>query len=90
MSSPITPRTFDSDEEPWPIADQVEDIPASMVKWFDAIGVPLSDVYHDLSSASPIATEYLVESASGGTCVIRVVTSAYGSERIGRTSSSPR
>ena len=34
---------------------------------------------HDLSSLTPIATEFLVESASGGSCVIRVVTSAYGS-----------
>jgi uncharacterized protein YndB with AHSA1/START domain len=34
---------------------------------------------HDLSSLTPIATEFLVESASGGTCVIRVVMSAYGS-----------
>jgi uncharacterized protein YndB with AHSA1/START domain len=34
---------------------------------------------HDLSSLSPIATEFLVESASGGSCVIRVVMSAYGS-----------
>ena len=65
-------------EEPWPIADQVEDLPADMVEWFDAIGVPLSEVYHDLLSATPIATEFLVESASGGSCVIRVVMSAYG------------
>jgi uncharacterized protein YndB with AHSA1/START domain len=34
---------------------------------------------HDLSSLTPIATEFLIESASGGSCVIRVVTSAYGS-----------
>lgn len=34
---------------------------------------------HDLSSLTPIATEYLVDSASGGSCVIRVVMSAYGS-----------
>ena len=65
--------------EPWPIADRVEDIPASMVEWFDTIGVPLSQVHHDLSSVSPIATEFLIEAASGGSCVIRVVTSAYGS-----------
>ena len=32
----------------------------------------------DLSAVSPIATEFLVEAASGGTCVIRVVSSAYG------------
>lgn len=34
--------------------------------------------HHDLSSLTPIATEFLVESASGGSCVIRVVSSAYG------------
>ena len=50
-----------------------------MVEWFNAIGVPLSEVYRDLSSVTPIATEFLIESASGGSCVIRVVTSAYGS-----------
>ena len=65
-------------EEPWPIADQVEDIPAEMLGWFESIGVPLSEVHHDLASATPIATEFLVEAASGGSCVIRVVTSAYG------------
>jgi hypothetical protein len=36
-------------------------------------------MYRDLSSGTPIATEFLIESASGGSCVIRVVTSAYGS-----------
>ena len=44
---------------------------------------PLADhmptAEHDLSSLTPIATEFLVESASGGSCVIRVVMSAYGS-----------
>ena len=64
-------------EEPWPIADQAA-IPADMVEWFNTIGVPLSEVYHDLPSLTPIATEFLIESASGGSCVIRVVTSAYG------------
>jgi uncharacterized protein YndB with AHSA1/START domain len=34
---------------------------------------------HDLSALTPLATEFLVEAASGGSCVIRVVTSAYGS-----------
>jgi uncharacterized protein YndB with AHSA1/START domain len=34
---------------------------------------------HDLSSVTRIATEFLIESASGGSCVIRVVSSAYGS-----------
>ena len=74
-----TPNRRFAYEEPWPIADRAEDIPAEMVEWFEAMGVPLSEVYRDLSSATPIATEFLVESASGGSCVIRVVTSAYGS-----------
>ena len=39
--------------------------------------MPTAD--HDLSSLTPIATEFLIEAASGGSCVIRVVTSAYGS-----------
>jgi uncharacterized protein YndB with AHSA1/START domain len=66
-------------EEPWPIADQVEAIPARMVEWFNAIGVALSEVYRNLPSVTPIATEFLIESRSGGSCVIRVVSSAYGS-----------
>jgi uncharacterized protein YndB with AHSA1/START domain len=66
-------------EEPWPIADQVEAMPTAMADWFNSIGVPLSQVYHDLSSLTPIAaTEFLIDSVSGGRCVIRVVTSAYG------------
>jgi uncharacterized protein YndB with AHSA1/START domain len=32
----------------------------------------------DPSSVSPLATEFLVEAQSGGTCVVRVVTSAFG------------
>ncbi|MEZ5409005.1 MAG: SRPBCC domain-containing protein [Acidimicrobiales bacterium] len=43
---------------------------------------PIADhmptAHHDLSSLSPIATEFLVESTSGGSCMIRVVSSAYG------------
>ena len=45
--------------------------------WPTADHMPTAD--HDLSSLTPIATEFLIESASGGSCVIRVVTSAYGS-----------
>ncbi len=45
--------------------------------WPMADHMPTAD--HDLSSLTPIATEFLIESASGGTCVIRVVSSAYGS-----------
>lgn len=33
---------------------------------------------HDMSTVSPIATEFLIESASGGSCVLRVVSSAFG------------
>lgn len=44
--------------------------------WPSEPGMPTAD--RDLSSVSPIATEFLIESASGGSCVIRVVTSAYG------------
>ena len=72
-----TPNHRFAYEEPWPIADRVEDIPADMVEWFNTVGVSMSEV--DLSSVTPIATEFLIESASGGSCVIRVVTSAYGS-----------
>ena len=74
-----TPNVRFAYEEPWPIADHVEAMPASMVEWFNAIGVPLSEVHRDLSSVTPIATEFLIHSGSGGSCVIRVVTSAYGS-----------
>jgi uncharacterized protein YndB with AHSA1/START domain len=44
-----------------------------------AYAEPWPTTDHDLSSVTPIATEFLIESASGGSCVIRVVTSAYGS-----------
>jgi uncharacterized protein YndB with AHSA1/START domain len=74
-----TPNQRFAYEEPWPIADQDAAVPAEMVEWFDKIGVPLSQARHDLASATPIATEFLIESASGGSCVLRVVTSAYGS-----------
>jgi uncharacterized protein YndB with AHSA1/START domain len=65
-------------EEPWPIADRPEDISPEMAEWFETIGVPLSDVYEGLALVTPIATEFLIEAESGGTCVLRVVTSAYG------------
>lgn len=64
-------------EEPWPISAD-EPIPAGMVDWFESIGAPLSDVRRDLSSVTPIATEFLIESESGGTSVLRVVSSSYG------------
>ena len=74
-----TPNHRFAYEEPWPIADEVGAVPAAMVEWFNSIGVPLSEVHHGLLSVTPIATEFLIESASGGSCVIRIVTSAYGS-----------
>ncbi len=74
-----TPNVRFAYEEPWPIADRPEDLPPRMAEWFDTIGVPLSQVYDDLSLATPIAYEFLIEAVSGGSCVIRVVTSAYGS-----------
>jgi uncharacterized protein YndB with AHSA1/START domain len=33
---------------------------------------------HDTESVTPLATEFLVEAQSGGTCVVRVVSSAFG------------
>jgi uncharacterized protein YndB with AHSA1/START domain len=33
---------------------------------------------HDASAVTPLATEFLVEARSGGACVVRVVTSAFG------------
>jgi uncharacterized protein YndB with AHSA1/START domain len=65
-------------EEPWPIADRPDDVDPEMARWFESIGVPLSEVCDGLADVTPIATEFLVEAASGGSCVIRVVTSAYG------------
>jgi uncharacterized protein YndB with AHSA1/START domain len=39
--------------------------------WASLVGHPDADV-------TPLATEFLVEAQSGGTCVVRVVTSAFG------------
>ncbi|HWC68508.1 MAG TPA: hypothetical protein VG478_10610, partial [Acidimicrobiales bacterium] len=33
---------------------------------------------HDVSSVTPLATEFLVEAQSGGTCIVRVISSAFG------------
>lgn len=73
-----TPNERFAYDEPWPIAAADEDLPTEMVEWFDSLGVSLAQVRQDLDSLSPIATEFLIEAASGGSCVIRVVTSAYG------------
>ena len=74
-----TPPVRFAYQEPWPIAERPEDVDPGMARWFAEIGVPLSEVVDGLRQVSPIATEFLVESASGGSCVIRVVTSAFGS-----------
>ena len=74
-----TPNVRFAYEEPWPIAERPEDVDPDMAQWFASIGIELSEVCDGLQQVSPIATEFLVESASGGSCVIRVVTSAYGS-----------
>ncbi|MCS5716920.1 SRPBCC domain-containing protein [Herbiconiux sp. CPCC 205763] len=73
-----TPNTRFAYEEPWPIAERPEEIAPDMAEWFDSIGVPLAEVYETLSAVTPIATEFLIEAESGGSCVLRVVTSAYG------------
>ena len=67
-----TPNVRFAYEEPWPIADQVDAIPAAMVEWFNAIGVPLSQVYHDLSSVTPIATEFLEEQTGSRFSTLRI------------------
>jgi hypothetical protein len=33
---------------------------------------------HEVDSVTPLVTEYLVEAQSGGTCIVRVVSSAFG------------
>ncbi|MDN5763807.1 MAG: SRPBCC domain-containing protein [Microlunatus sp.] len=73
-----TPNEKFAYEEPWPIGDRPEDVAPGMAEWFDTIGVPLSAVFETLPLVTPIATEFLIEAASGGSSVIRVVTSAYG------------
>ncbi|MBM7505986.1 SRPBCC family protein [Agromyces aurantiacus] len=65
-------------EEPWPLAERPEDVDPGMAGWLASLGVPLDAACEALGEASPVATEFLVESESGGSCVIRVVTSAYG------------
>jgi uncharacterized protein YndB with AHSA1/START domain len=72
-----TPNHRFAYEEPWPISADAP-IPSSMVEWFAALGVSMSDVRRDLQSVTPIATEFLIESESGGSCVLRVVSSGYG------------
>ncbi|HQY31592.1 MAG TPA: SRPBCC domain-containing protein [Thermomicrobiales bacterium] len=73
-----TPHRRIAYEEPWPIAPAPEAIDPGMAQWFAAIGISLDEVYAGLPLVSPIATEFTVEAASGGTSVLRIVTSAYG------------
>ena len=56
-------------EEPWPMTDE-------MREWVGAVAEPPTD--EDIAVVGPIATEFLVEAESGGSCVLRIVTSAYG------------
>jgi len=42
-------------------------------EWMILAGQP-----HDPAAVTPLATEFLVEARSGGTCVVRVVSSAFG------------
>ena len=77
-------------EEPWPISADAP-IPPGMVEWFGSIGVALSDVRRDLPSITPIATEFLIESASGGNAAWSGSCQRLRHRvRTGRTSSSPR
>jgi uncharacterized protein YndB with AHSA1/START domain len=73
-----TPPVRFAYEEPWPIAERPEDVDPVMARWFESHGVPLTEVCDDVRRVSPVATEFLVESEAGGSCVIRIVTSAYG------------
>ncbi|RLV56238.1 SRPBCC domain-containing protein [Aeromicrobium phragmitis] len=73
-----TPRQRFAYEEPWPIGEGPEDVDPEMATWFESIGASLEQVYADLAHTSPIATEFLIESVSGGSAIVRVVTSAYG------------
>lgn len=66
-----TPNQRFAYEEPWPMTE-------AMREWVATVaGRKITD--QDLASVTPIATEFLIEAASGGSCVIRVVSSAYGS-----------
>lgn len=66
-----TPNRRFAYEEPWPMTEEMREWVA------DAADHEITD--DDLSAVTPIATEFLIEAASGGSCVLRVVSSAYGS-----------
>jgi len=66
-----TPNQRFAYEEPWPMTD-------GMREWVaDTAGHEVTD--EELASISPIATEFMIEAASGGSCILRVVSSSYGS-----------
>lgn len=66
-----TPQKRLAYEEPWPMTE-------GMREWVaDTAGHAVTD--EEMKSISPIATEFLIEAASGGTCILRVVSSSYGS-----------
>lgn len=65
-----TPHQRFAYEEPWPMTEAMREWVAGLA------GHEVTD--EDLSSISPIATEFLIEAASGGSCVLRIVSSAYG------------
>jgi uncharacterized protein YndB with AHSA1/START domain len=58
-------------EEPWPMTEEMREWVA------DTTGHEVTD--EELASISPIATEFLIKAASAGTCILRVVSSSYGS-----------
>jgi len=66
-----TPNQRFAYEEPWPMTEEMREWVA------DTAGHDVTD--QELASISPIATEFLVEAASGGSCILRVVSSSYGS-----------
>jgi uncharacterized protein YndB with AHSA1/START domain len=72
-----TPHERFAYEEPWPISADAP-IPDGMGEWLGSIGASPDAVRRDLASITPIATEFLIESTDGGSCVIRVVSSSYG------------
>ena len=57
-------------EEPWPMTDEMREWVA------DNAGHQVTE--EELGSISPIAAEFLIEAASAGSCLLRVVSSSYG------------
>lgn len=66
-----TPNRRFAYEEPWPMTGEMREWVA------DTAGHEVTD--QELALISPIATEFLIEAASGGSCVLRVVSSSWGS-----------